>query len=159
LLSYTQANQKLTAFLNIIWKAMNSKGLNAMSAFLVILALVLSASHANVSTSLSSVAGNQVRINHLTRLQQPISDPTNEPSREPICESTKRMDLDAVLSNNLSQINNAVLSNHIKRISLVLMKRSITQFLLLTVPNQNQSIFNLVDYIAHLELKFLPDVV
>jgi len=69
------------------------------------------------------------------------------------------MDLDAVLSNNLSQINNAVLSNHIKRISLVLMKRSIAQFLLLTVPNQNQSIFNLVDYIAHLELKFLPDVV
>ncbi len=35
-----------------------------------------------------------------------------EPSREPICEPTKRMDLDAVLLNNLSQINNAVLSNH-----------------------------------------------
>jgi len=39
------------------------------------------------------------------------------------------------------------------------MKRSITQLLLLTVPNQNQSILNLVDYIARLELKFLPDVV
>jgi hypothetical protein len=66
---------------------MISKGLNAMPAlskFLVLLALVLSASHANVFTSLSSVAGNQVLINHLTRLQQPISDPTNEPSREPI---------------------------------------------------------------------------
>jgi hypothetical protein len=36
----------------------------------------------------------------------------NEPSLEPICEPTKRMDLDAVLSNNPSQINNAVLSNH-----------------------------------------------
>ena len=94
---------------------MNSKGLNAMPAlskFLVLLALILSASHANAFTSLSSVAGNQVRINHLTRLQQRISDPTNEPSREPIREPTKRMDLDAVLSNNLSQINNAVLSNH-----------------------------------------------
>ena len=33
-------------------------------------------------------------------------------SREPICEPTKRMDLDAVLSNNLSQMSNAVLSNH-----------------------------------------------
>ena len=36
----------------------------------------------------------------------------NEPSREPIREPTEQMDLDAVLSNNLSQINNAVLSNH-----------------------------------------------
>jgi len=63
LLSYTQANQKLTAFLNIIWKAMNSKRLNAMPAlskFLVLLALVLSASHANAFTNLSWVAGNQV---------------------------------------------------------------------------------------------------
>ena len=115
LLGYTQANQKLTAYLNIIWKAMIDKGLNAMPAlskFLVLLALVLSACHANVFTSLSSEAGNQVQINHLTQLQQPISDPTNEPSRKPISKPTKQMDLDAVLSNNLSQINNAVLSNH-----------------------------------------------
>jgi len=48
----------------------------------------------------------------LTRLQQSISDPTNEPSREPVCKPTKQMDLDAVLPNNLSQINNALLSNH-----------------------------------------------
>jgi hypothetical protein len=88
----TQANQKLTAFLNNIWKTMISKGMNAMPAlskFLVLLALVLSASHANAFTSLSSVAGNQVWINHLTRLQQPMSDPTNDPSRKPIREPTK----------------------------------------------------------------------
>ncbi len=94
---------------------MISKGLNAMPAlskFLVLLALVLWTSHSNAFTSLSSVAGNQVRVNHLTWLQQLMSDPTNEPSREPICEPTKRMDLDAVLLNNLSKINNAVLSNH-----------------------------------------------
>ena len=94
---------------------MIGKGMNAIPAlpkFLVLLALVLLASHANAFTSLSWVAGNQVRINHLTRLQQPMSDPTNEPSREPIREPTKRMDLDAVLPNNLSHINNAVLSNH-----------------------------------------------
>ncbi len=70
------------------------------------------ASHANEFTSLSSVAGDQVQVNHLTRLQQPISDPTNEPSREPICKPTKRMELDALLPNNLSHIKNAVLSNH-----------------------------------------------
>ena len=147
---------------------MNSKGkgLNAMPAlskFLVLLALILSASHANSFTSLSWVAGNQVRVKHLTRLQQPMSDPTNEPIREP----TKRMDLNALLPNNLSQINNAVLSNHgyLLRISQVLMKRSITQLLLPTVPKingiicQHQSILNLVDYVARLELKFLPDVV
>jgi hypothetical protein len=48
---------------------MISKGLNAMpdlSKFLVLLALVLLASHANEFTSLSSVAGDQVQVNHLT---------------------------------------------------------------------------------------------
>jgi hypothetical protein len=61
----------MIAFLNIIWKAMISKGLNAMSAlskFLVLLSLVLLASHANAFTSLSLVAGDQVQVqvNHLT---------------------------------------------------------------------------------------------
>jgi hypothetical protein len=87
----TQAKQKLTAFKNIFWKAMISKGLNAMPAlskFLVLLALILSTSHSNAFTSLSSGAGNQVRVNHLTRLQQLMSDPTNEPSREPSSEPT-----------------------------------------------------------------------
>jgi hypothetical protein len=41
-----------------------------------------------------------------------MSDPTNEPSCKPIREPTKQMDLDAVLPNNLSHINNDVLSNH-----------------------------------------------
>jgi hypothetical protein len=94
---------------------MISKGLNpmpALSKFLVLLALVLLTCHSNAFTSLSSVAGNQVWVNHLTRLQQLMSDPTNEPTHKPICEPTKRMNLDAVLLNNLSQINNAVLSNH-----------------------------------------------
>ncbi len=58
--------------------------------------------NSNAFTSLSWVAENQVRINHLTRLQQPMSDPTNEPSREPIREPTKRVDLNALLPNNLS---------------------------------------------------------
>jgi hypothetical protein len=31
-----------------------------------------------------------------------MSDPTNEPSRKPICKPIKRMDLDAELPNNLS---------------------------------------------------------
>ncbi len=111
----TQAKQKLTAFKNIFWRAIISKGLNAMPAlskFLVLFALVFSISHSNAFTSLSLVAGNQVWVNHLTRLQQLMSDTTNEPSREPVFKPTKRMDLDAVLLNNLSQINNAVLSNH-----------------------------------------------
>jgi hypothetical protein len=48
------------------------------------------------------VAGKQAWFNHLTRLQQPTSDSTNEPSCKPNCEPTKRMDLDAVFPNNLS---------------------------------------------------------
>jgi hypothetical protein len=84
---------------------MNRKGLNAMPALLELLellALLLSASHANAFTSLSSVAGNQVQVNHLTRLRQPMSNSTNEPSREPISEPTKRLGQDAFLPGNLS---------------------------------------------------------
>jgi hypothetical protein len=56
-------------------------------------------------------SSNQVQVNHLTCLQQPIGDPRNEPSREPIHKPTKQMDLDDVLPDKRSQINNAVLSN------------------------------------------------
>ena len=149
-------------------KKKRSKAMAALLKFLVLLASFHSGSYAHAFTSLSPVAGNQVQVNHLIRFQQPMSNPTNEPSREPICEPTKRMDLDAVLPNNLSQINNAVLSNHSKqRVSFadqLLMKRSIIQLLIPTVSKidgicQHQSILNLVDYVAHLELKFLPDVV
>jgi hypothetical protein len=129
----------------------------------------LSASHANAFTSLSYVAGNQVWINHLTRLQQPMSNPTNEPSCEPIREPTKRMDLNALLSNNLSQINNAVLSNHSKQQVSFADQPGIDEEINYSiaaseVPKingicQHQSILNLVDYVARLELKFLPDVV
>jgi hypothetical protein len=34
--------------------------------------------------NLSSAAGNLVRVNHLIRLQQPMSNPMNEPSHAPI---------------------------------------------------------------------------
>jgi hypothetical protein len=150
---------------------MNSKGLNAMPAlskFLVLLALILSAS--NAFTSLSYVAGNQVRINHLTRLQQPMSNPTNKPSCEPIREPTKRMDLNALLPNNLSQINNAVLSNHSKqRVSFADqpgIDEEINNPTAASDSSKNQwhmptpiNLESTVDYVARLELKFLPDVV
>jgi hypothetical protein len=50
----------------------------ALSKFLVLLVLFLSASHANALTSLSSVAGDQVWVIHLIQLQQPMSNPTND---------------------------------------------------------------------------------
>jgi len=84
-----QANN-LIAFLNIYWasfKAMKSKALNAMpvlSKFLILLAMFLSASYAHAFTSLSPVAGNQARLNHLIRFEESMSNPTNEPSHEPI---------------------------------------------------------------------------
>jgi hypothetical protein len=90
--------------------------LNAMPAllkFLVLLAIFLSASYANAFTSLSPVAGNQSRVNHLIRFEELMSNPTNEPSREPICEPTNdqmindqttipRLEWDAKLPNILS---------------------------------------------------------
>jgi hypothetical protein len=73
----------------------------ALSKFLVLLVIFLSASYANALASLSPVAGNKVRDNHLILLKQPMSDFTNKPSCKPICKPTKWMDLDAKLPNNL----------------------------------------------------------
>jgi hypothetical protein len=75
-----------------IIEALKRKGLNAMMAlskFLVLLALFILASHANAFTSLSLVARNQVWVNHLIQLQQPMSYPTNKPIREPTSEPIK----------------------------------------------------------------------
>ena len=69
---------------------MKRKKLNAMPAlskFLILFTIFLSASYAHAFTSLSSV-GNQVRVNHLIQFQQPMRDPTNEPIRELIHEPT-----------------------------------------------------------------------
>ena len=85
--------------------SMEPKELNAMMAlskFLVLLALFLSASHAHAFTRLCLVAGYQVRINHLILLQQPMSDPKNELSSKSIHKPTTRMNLNAELPNNLS---------------------------------------------------------
>jgi hypothetical protein len=71
--------------------------------FLVLLAIFLSASHANAFTSLSLVAGNQVQDIHLIQLEQPMSNPKNKPTFKPICKPNKQMDLDAELPTNLSQ--------------------------------------------------------
>ena len=57
--------------------------MNAMPAllkFLVLLAIFLSASYEQAFTSLSPVAGNQARVNHLIRFEEPMSNPTNVPS-------------------------------------------------------------------------------
>jgi len=71
----------------------------ALSKFLVLLALFLLASHVHAFTSLSLVAGDQVRVNHLIRLQQLMSKPTDEmkaksksrePETEPKAESKSR---------------------------------------------------------------------
>jgi hypothetical protein len=80
----------------------------ALSKFLVLLALFLLTSHVHAYTSLSLVAGDQVRVNHLIRLQQLMSKPTNEPKREPVRKPTKQMDLDAKLPNNLSSTKTRV---------------------------------------------------
>jgi hypothetical protein len=72
--------------------------MTALSKFLVLLALFLLASHAN---ALSLVARNQVWVNHLIQLRQPMSNPIYKPSNEPISEPFKWIDLNAELSNNL----------------------------------------------------------
>jgi hypothetical protein len=67
--------------------------MTALSKFLVLLANFLSASHENAFTSLSSVAGNQ-QVNYLIQLQQPMSNPMNEPNRESTCKPTNDLSID-----------------------------------------------------------------
>jgi hypothetical protein len=55
----------------------------ALLKFLVLIALFLLTSNANAFISLSSVAGTQVRINHVFQFEEPISKPLNEPTGKP----------------------------------------------------------------------------
>jgi len=67
---------------------MKRKGMNAITKFLVPLTIFLLASNANAFTNLSPVAGNLVRVNHLIRFDESMSNSKNKPSREPTCEPT-----------------------------------------------------------------------
>ena len=64
------------------------KAMTALLKFLVLLASFHSGSYAHAFTSLSPVAGNLVRVNHLIRFDESMSNPKNKPSREPSCEPT-----------------------------------------------------------------------
>jgi hypothetical protein len=89
---------------------MKRKGLDAMAVFaklLVLIAIFLSASNANAFTSLSSVAGIQVRISHVILLEEPMSKPTSEPMCKPTTDqmndqTTKRLKLVILLPVNQS---------------------------------------------------------
>ena len=92
LLSYTSKSKTDCVFK--YHSKMNRKGLNAMPVllkFLVPLAIFLSGSYAHAFTSLSPVAGNQARVNHLIRFEELMSNPTNEPSRESILRTNQRL--------------------------------------------------------------------
>ena len=87
--------------------------MSALSKLLLLLAVFQSATNANAFTNLSPVAGNFVRVNHLIRFDESMSNPKNKPSREPTCEPTndsmvndqitnQRLEWDAELPNILS---------------------------------------------------------
>jgi hypothetical protein len=122
----TQANNP-----NKLFKAMKRKRLNAMPAplkFLVLLAGFHSGSYAHAFTSLSPVAENQVWVNHLIRFQQSMSNPTNEPSHEPICEPT----------NDRKKSEPIVSYSQIKRVK----STSTFQLIVAFVSNNNALSFN-----------------
>ena len=86
--------------------------MNAIAKFMVPLTIFLLASNANAFTNLSPVAGNLVRVNHLIRFDESMSNSKNKPSREPTCEPTndsmvndqttnQRLEWDAELPNIL----------------------------------------------------------
>jgi hypothetical protein len=76
--------------------------MTALSKLLVLIAIFLSASHANAFTSMSHVAGNQDQEKHWFQFEEQMNNPTDEPSCEPTCKPTKRIDLDSELPSNLS---------------------------------------------------------
>ena len=87
--------------------------MSALSKLLLLLAVFQSATYANAFTNLSPVVGNFVRVNHLFRFDESMSNPKNKPSREPTCEPTndsmvndqttnQRLEWDAELPNILS---------------------------------------------------------
>ena len=87
-------------------KALKSKIMNAIPAFLkflVLIAIFLLASNANSFTSLSPVAGNQVQEKHWFQFEEPMNDPTNEtsckpmskPMNEPTCKPTNDLSIDS----------------------------------------------------------------
>jgi hypothetical protein len=71
----------------------------ALSKFLLLSALFLSASNANAFISLSSATGTQVRINHLIQLEKPLSKPTTDQTND---QTTKQLKLVALLPVNQS---------------------------------------------------------
>jgi hypothetical protein len=77
--------------------------MSALSKFLVLLAIFLLARHANAFTYLSPIVRNHVQGNHFIQFEEPMSDPTNEPSCKQTSEPIKRMDLNAEPPTNLSQ--------------------------------------------------------
>jgi hypothetical protein len=64
-------------------KALKSKIMNVIPALLkslVLIAIFLLSSNANAFTSLSPVVGNQVQEMHWFYFEEPMNNPTNEPS-------------------------------------------------------------------------------
>ncbi len=85
--------------------------MTALSKLLVLIAIFLSASHANAFTSMSPVAENQVQEKHWFQFEEPMNDPMKIPTRELTCkpttdqtndQRTKRLKLGALLPVNQS---------------------------------------------------------
>jgi hypothetical protein len=66
----------------------------ALSKFLVLLAIFLSANSGDAFMNLSSAAGNLVLVNHWIRFVEPMSKPTNKPTGE----LTKQTELPNILT-------------------------------------------------------------
>ncbi len=74
----------------------------ALSKFLVLLAIFLSANNANAFTSVSLVAENQVQVNHSIQFE-PSHEPTNYLINDEITNQRKqRLEQDTLLPGNLS---------------------------------------------------------
>jgi hypothetical protein len=68
-------------------KERNECNAGSFEVLTVLIAIFLSASHANAFTSLSSVAGNQVQVKQWFQFVEQMRKPTNKSTGEPKRES------------------------------------------------------------------------
>jgi hypothetical protein len=123
----------------------------AFTQLLVLIAIFLSASHANAFTSMSPVSGNQVQEKHWFQFEEPMNNPTNEPSCEPTIKPIKRIDLDAELPNILTS----------KQGKYSLLAKQDAEFpsmitVLITQFTSNTSyMFEVVHGVSHIHVKYI----
>jgi hypothetical protein len=134
---------RLKKLLDSNWNKKDWTAMTALSKFLVLLAIFLSANSGDAFMNLSSAAGNLVRGNHWIQFVEPMSKPTNKPTVKP----TKWTELPNILTSkrgkySFSEKQDAELPSKITVL--------ITQF-----TSDTSYVFEAVHGVSHVHIKYI----